>query len=169
MGVFSDSPSNQMQDSEANRYLIFSLGEEKYGVEIKAVSEIIGMHPITKIPKMPDFIRGVINLRGKTIPVIDVRIRFGKQPKDYSDRTTIVVVHMNEMQVGLIVDSAHDIMHIDDEFLLPPPDFKTGFLNRFINKIGMLDENMYLLIDCDKLLRNEDIESIKTINQWEMS
>ena len=169
MEVFSGSPSNQTQDSEAVRYLIFSLGEEKYGIEIKAVSEIIGMHPITKIPKMPDFIRGVINLRGKTVPVIDVRVRFGKKSEDYGDRTTIVVVHMNEMQVGIIVDKAHDIIYLGDESVLPPPDFKTGFLNRFINKIGLIDDKMYLLIDCDKLIKNEDMESIKRINQWEMS
>lgn len=151
------------EDTLKGRFLTFSLENQVFGIEIKYVTEIIGMQPITQVPEVPVFVRGIINLRGKIIPVIDVRLKFRKEPLEYNDRTCIIVVDIYNISVGLIVDSVAEVMTIMDENIVPPPDYKTGFQNRYIKGIGKVDSDVKLLLDCERLLGDEEIEDLNQI------
>ncbi|MBU3175803.1 chemotaxis protein CheW [Clostridium estertheticum] len=147
-------------DTQKGKFLTFSVGKESYGIEIKFVTEIIGIQEITEVPELPDYVKGIINLRGKIIPVIDVRLRFRKEPKDYNDRTCIVVINIKETTVGLIVDNVAEVINIDDSNIVPPPQMKTGFHNRYVRGIGKVGNEVKLLLDCDKLLNDEELDKI---------
>jgi len=151
------------EDTQHGRYLTFNLGEEVFGLEIRYVTEIIGMQPITKIPEVASYIKGIINLRGKIIPVIDMWLKFGKEPVEYNDRTCIVVIDTQELVVGLIVDKVSEVMVIDDADIVPPPDQRTGIRNRYIQGIGKVDGNVKLLLDCKLLLDVDEVQDIKEI------
>lgn len=151
------------EDTQYGRFLTFTLEEEVYGIEIRYVTEIIGIQAITKVPEVPDYVKGIINLRGKIIPVIDVRLKFGKEPMEYDDRTCIVVIDISEVSVGLIVDNVDEVLTIDDENIASPPANKTGFENRYIKGIGKAGEKVQLLLDCEKLLKNDEMEIIEGI------
>ncbi|MBU3075265.1 chemotaxis protein CheW [Clostridium estertheticum] len=148
------------EDTQKGKFLTFSVGKESYGIEIKFVTEIIGIQEITEVPELPDYVKGIINLRGKIIPVIDVRLRFKKEPKDYNDRTCIVVINIKETTVGLIVDNVAEVINIDDSNIVPPPQMKTGFHNRYVRGIGKVGNEVKLLLDCDKLLNDEELDKI---------
>lgn len=150
----------QQEDTQHGRYLTFNLGEEVFGLEIRYVTEIIGLQPITKIPEVASYIKGIINLRGKIIPVIDMRLKFGKEPAEYTDRTCIVVIDTEELVVGLIVDKVSEVMSIDDKDVVPPPDQRTGIRNRYIKGIGKVDGNVKLLLDCRTLLDTDETQEI---------
>ncbi|HHU17472.1 MAG: chemotaxis protein CheW [Anaerovoracaceae bacterium] len=151
------------EDTQHGRFLTFSLEDEVYGIEIKYVTEIIGIQSITRVPEVPDYVKGIINLRGKIIPVIDVRLKFGKKPMEYDDRTCIIVINILEVSVGLIVDNVEEVLTIDDEDIAAPPGSKTGFENRYIKGIGKAGEKVQLLLDCLKLLKNDEMEMIEGI------
>jgi len=108
------------EDTQKGKFLTFSLGAEVYGIEIKFVTEIIGMQPITEVPDLPKYVKGIINLRGKIIPVIDVRLRFKKPAVEYNDRTCIVVVDIKGIAVGLIVATVAEVLTITDQNIVPP-------------------------------------------------
>lgn len=153
----------QVEDTQKGKFLTFAIGQEVYGIEIRCVTEIIGIQPITCVPEVPDYVKGIINLRGKIIPVIDVRLKFRKEPIPYDDRTCIVVIDIDSMSVGLIVDHVAEVLNIADESIVPPPDSKTGFHNRYIKGIGKVGTDVKLLLDCDKLLSDEETEVIESI------
>lgn len=139
------------EDTQKDRFLTFEIGGESYGIEIRYVTEIIGLQPITEVPELPNYIRGIINLRGKIIPVMDVRLRFKKPFREYNDRTCVVVVDINEISVGLIVDSVSEVLTIAEEEIVPPPELnKTS--NKYIKGIGKAGNSVKLLIDCNRLL-----------------
>lgn len=150
----------EFEDSQNGRILTFSLDRESYGIDIKYVIEIIGMQSITNIPELPDYIKGVINLRGKIIPVIDVRLKFKKEEKEYNDRTCIIVVDINGISIGLIVDSVAEVITIPDEDLADPPHLSNGYNNRYISKIGKIGNEVKLILDCEKLLTDDELEDI---------
>ena len=149
-----------MEDTQKGKFLTFSVGKESYGIEIKFVTEIIGIQDITEVPELPNYVKGIINLRGKIIPVIDVRLRFKKQPKEYNDRTCIVVIEIKDISIGLIVDNVAEVINIDDNNIVPPPDIKTGFHNRYVRGIGKVGNEVKLLLDCDKLLNEDELETL---------
>ncbi|MDU4697148.1 MAG: chemotaxis protein CheW [Paenibacillus sp.] len=149
-------------DSLRDKYLTFQVEREQYGIEIQYVTEIIGIQPITAVPQMPDYIRGIINLRGTVIPVMDVRVRFGLPPRAYSDRTCIIVVELKEVAVGLIVDSVAEVMSIPAEDIVPPPDIRNGE-SRFVAGVGKPSGAMLLLLDCH-LLINEHLVTAEASN-----
>lgn len=151
------------EDTQRGKFLTFSVGKESYGIEIKYVIEIIGMQDITDVPELPEYLKGIINLRGKIIPVIDVRLRFKKEPKEYNDRTCIIVIDVRDISVGLIVDTVSEVLTIDEENIVPPPDIKTGFHNRYVRGIGKVGTEVKLLLDCDKLLNDDEIDEITKI------
>jgi purine-binding chemotaxis protein CheW len=146
------------EDTQRGRFLTFSLGEEVFGVEIRFVTEIIGMQPITSIPEAPDYIRGIVNLRGKIIPVMDMRLKFGLEQIAYDDRTCIIVIDTDAITIGLIVDKVAEVLMIGDENIAPPPDAKTGLENRYISGIGKVGTDVKLLLSCEKLFNQEDAE-----------
>ena len=153
----------QEEDTQKGRFLTFALGGESYGIEIKYVTEIIGIQPVTEVPELPEYIRGIINLRGKIIPVMDVRLRFKKPFKEYNDRTCIVVIDIKDLSIGLIVDSVSEVLSIPDTEIVAPPDMNKGG-NRYIKSIGKVENEVKLLLDCDRLLNDDQVEIITNIN-----
>lgn len=153
----------QEEDTQKDRFLTFVLSNESYGIEIRHVTEIIGIQPITEVPELPDYIRGIINLRGKIIPVMDVRLRFKKNYREYNDRTCVIVIDIKDTCIGLIVDSVSEVITIPDAEIVAPPDMsKSG--NKYIKGIGKVGSEVKLLLDCDKLLSEEETENIS--NNW---
>ncbi|MDD4583837.1 MAG: chemotaxis protein CheW [Eubacteriales bacterium] len=148
------------EDTQHGRFLTFALDTEIFGVEIKYVREIFGLQPITKVPEVPEYIKGIINLRGKIIPLIDVRLKFGKEAIEYDDRTCIIVIEINDVSIGLIVDNVVEVVTIGDEDIAEPPANKTGFENRYIKGIGKVGDQVQLLLDCEKLLKADEIEVV---------
>jgi len=145
------------EDTQKGKYLTFSIGKESYGIEIRYVTEIIGIQAITEVPELPDYVKGIINLRGKIIPVMDVRLRFKKEPKEYNDRTCIIVIDIMDLSVGLIVDSVAEVINIPEGDIEAPPKMNKGFNNRFIKNIGKAGNDVKLILDCEKLLNEDDI------------
>jgi purine-binding chemotaxis protein CheW len=151
---------DEQEDTQKGKFLTFALGKEDYGIEISYVTEIIGIQSITEVPELPDYVKGIVNLRGKIIPVIDVRLRFKKPRADYNDRTCIIVIDIRELSVGLIVDTVAEVMAIAEHDIVPPPDGKTGFHNRYIKGIGKVGSEVKLLLDCERLLSDDEIDII---------
>lgn len=146
----------QEEDTMLGQYLTFSVGRETYGIAIRQVTEIIGIQPINALPEAPGYIKGIINLRGKIIPVIDMRLKFRKESLEYTDRTCIIVVEIDGKFAGLIVDSVAEVMSIGDENITAPPEFGRGAGSRYINGIGKVDGNIKLLLKLEELLSGED-------------
>jgi purine-binding chemotaxis protein CheW len=140
------------EDTQHGRYLTFSLSGESFGLEISYVKEIVGMQPITPVPQVPVYVKGIINLRGMVIPVIDVRLKFCKPEAAYDDRTCIIVVETQEASVGLIVDKVSDVMTIDDGSIVPPPSIGMGAQNDYIKAIGKVGNDVKLILDCKKII-----------------
>ncbi len=161
--VLEENLEFENEDTQKGRYLTFNLGKEDYGIEIKYVTEIIGIQPITQVPELPDYLKGIINLRGKIIPVMDVRIRFRKEPLSYTDRTCIIVIDINETSIGLIVDTVSEVASIDDQDIMPPPNYKTGFNNRYVKGIGRIGNEVKLLLDCGKILSEDETEILDNL------
>lgn len=151
------------EDTQKGRFLTFQLGGEVFGIEIKYVTEIVGIQPITDIPEVPNYVKGIINLRGKIIPVVDVRLKFKKETIPYNDRTCIVVIDLDEVSMGLIVDAVSEVLTITEENIVPPPSYKTGFQNRYIKGVGKTDSGVKLLLDCKKLLTSEELQEISEL------
>ncbi len=142
------------------KYLTFFIGKEMYGIDISYVTEIVGIQEITKMPDMPDYIKGIINLRGIIVPLIDIRLRFSMEEKEYDDRTCIVVVDFAGTSIGLIVDSVSEVIDLSETSIVDLPHNSIGLSNRYIKNIGKLDSNVILLIDCEKLLTDDEFEDI---------
>jgi purine-binding chemotaxis protein CheW len=141
------------------------LGPEVYGIEIRYVTEIIGMQSITEVPDLPEYVRGIINLRGKIIPVIDVRLRFMKPPKSYNDRTCVIVVDIKGIAVGLIVDTVAEVLSIADQDIVPPPQVSSSHHQRYIKAIGKVGNEVKLILDGDKLLNDEEVAGLEGMDK----
>lgn len=143
------------------KLLTFSLGSEGYGVSIIKVKEIIGMMDITPIPKTPEFIKGVINLRGRIIPVMDLRVKFGMEPKEYNERTCIIVaeVLMNGLQklLGIVVDMVSEVVTISDEQIEPPPEYGTNIEHSAILGIGKIKDRVVIILDIDEVFLCDEL------------
>lgn len=157
-----DNELEMEEDTQKGRYLTFSLGQEIYGIEISYVTEIIGIQAIIKIPELPEYVKGIINLRGKIIPVIDVRLRFRKEPRDYNDRTCIIVIEIKNISVGLIVDSVAEVLRIPDSEIVDPPQLNKG-CNRYIKSIGKVGNEVKLILDCEKLMSEEELDDLNEV------
>ncbi len=153
---------DQDEDTLKGKYLIFSMGAEMYGIEIRHITEIIGVQPITEVPRMPNYVKGISNLRGKIIPVMDVRLRFKKEPREYDDRTCIIVIDTNDISIGLIVDSVSEVLALRDDQIVPPPDVNRDG-QKYIKGIGNVGGNVKLLLDCDKLLSAEELDILNAM------
>lgn len=140
------------EDTLKGKYLTFFLGSEIFGIEIRYVTEIVGLETITQMPETSDYIKGVINLRGNVIPVMDVRLRFSKEPKEYDDRTCIIVIDYNGVSNGLIVDSVCEVLTIPEADIAELPGIRTINRNGFVRNIGKINNAVYLLLDCGILL-----------------
>jgi purine-binding chemotaxis protein CheW len=141
------------EDSQ-NKYLIFSVGEESYGVRITYVTEVIEIEDITQVPDLPEYMKGIINLRGKIIPITDARLRFGKEEKPYDERTCIIVFDIEGVAFGLIVDGVKEVAAMEPGSVSPPPALnrRDDMAGDFIEGIGRKNNEIWLFIDCLKLV-----------------
>ncbi len=152
--------ATQRRDDELLQLVTFSTGDEEFGVDILRVQEIIRTMAITKVPKAPEFVEGVINLRGKVIPIIDLRRRFGLQPKTHDKHTRIIVIEINTMIVGFVVDSVSEVLRIPASTVEPPPPVVAGLESEYISGVGKLEDRLLILLDLDRLLSRADIEAL---------
>ncbi|WML32303.1 chemotaxis protein CheW [Neobacillus sp. OS1-32] len=152
------------EDTQKDKFLTFIVENECYGIEIKYVTEIIGIQKITEIPEMPDFIRGIINLRGKIILVMDIRLRFKKPFQPYNDRTCIVVIDVDDLSIGLIVDSVSEVLSIPDSEIVAPPEIHQKG-NKYVMGVGTVGEDVKLILDCTKLLNTDEAQTLETIGK----
>ena len=139
-------------DTQHGRYMTFKCDNNYYGIAIIYVNEIIGLQQITELPETPDYIKGLINLRGKVVPIVDVRARFGKPDMEYDDRTCVIVINVEDDTVGLIVDTIADVVSIKDEDILEPPTINHSADNKFIFGLGKAGDEVKMLIDPAKLI-----------------
>jgi len=147
--------------SEALQFVAFNIGEEEFSVPILNVQEIIRMSEITRVPHTSDFVGGVINLRGRVIPIVDLRSRFGIQRLEKkSSRERVVVINSEERVVGLVVDSVSEILHMDASIIEAPPDFRGTVSSDYINGVGKLKDRLIVLLNLEKVLNEGNAESI---------
>ena len=144
--------------TQHNKYVTFKSGNEYFALKIEYVNEIIVFQEITEIPESEDYIKGLINLRGKIIPVIDVRVRFKQPPLEYNDRTCIIVISVKDMVVGLIVEKIAEVVEITEDNILDSPSLGNvdKNQNRYVYAIGKVGESVKLLLDPEKLIKDED-------------
>lgn len=154
-------------DHREGKYLTFILDEEEYGISILKVKEIIGMMPVTTIPQTPDFVKGVINLRGKVIPVMDLRLKFQMPAKSYTDRTCIIVVEIEDpsghIHVGCVVDEVSEVLNINASDIEDIPDFGTAMDISYILGLAKTDRGVKILLDIDKVLSADEISSMSQL------
>lgn len=154
-----EKQSQARATAEGGKYLTFSLAAEEYGLEILKVREIIGIMDITSIPQMPPFVKGVINLRGKVIPVIDLRLKFGLPPTEYTEQTCIVVVDVGSL-VGIIVDTVQEVLDIDAAQIDPPPPLGASVDTTFIMGMGKVKDDVKILLDIDRVLSADELATV---------
>lgn len=144
------------------KYLFFNLGDELYGINIMNVTEIIEMERITEIPDMPDYVKGVINLRGKVIPVMDLRLRFNMSEREYDDRTCIVVITDETASLGLIVDTVAEVHALAATDIEETPTFSGAARDHYVEGIGKVGDRVTVLIDARKILQGDELQVIKS-------
>lgn len=162
-----DEENTGERDTQKGKYMTFKSGNEYFGLEIQYVNEIIQLQAITAIPETEDYIKGLINLRGKVIPVVDVRLRFKQEPFEYNDRTCIIVINIKSMMVGLIVEKIAEVVEIKEDNILPPPTVgRTDKVqNKYVYGIGKVGDAVKLLLDPDKLLNDQDLTVVEQANE----
>lgn len=165
--VDGENAASYEHDTQRGKYMTFKSGNEYFGLEIQYVNEIIQLQAITAIPETEDYIKGLINLRGKVIPVVDVRLRFKQEPFEYNDRTCIIVINIKSMMVGLIVEKIAEVVEIKEDNILPPPSVGRGdkAQNKYVYGIGKVGDAVKLLLDPDKLLNDEDLSVVEQANE----
>lgn len=156
--------TNRLHKEQVNaaQYLSFTLDNEEYGVDILRVQEIRSWEPISRIPNVPHYEKGVVNLRGSIVPIIDLREKLGIKSAEYTPLTVVVVLQMNDNNktrtMGVVVDSVSDVINLDKTKIQDAPDFGAKVSNEFINGLVSVNERMVILLDVDKLLKLEDLE-----------
>jgi purine-binding chemotaxis protein CheW len=150
-------------DQELTQLVTFSIGDEEFGVNILQVQEIIRTMEITHVPRAPEFVEGVINLRGKVIPIVDMRRRFGLRSKEHDKYTRIIVIEIDMIIVGFVVDSVSEVLRIPASSVQPPPPVVAGMDSDYIDGVGKLDDRLLILLDLDSLLDNEEKEALGTV------
>ena len=152
--------SNDTEKSLTNQFVTFQLGAETYGISILKLNEIIAYQSCTTIPNVPGFIKGVLNLRGIVVPVIDLRERFGMELKDYDQFTVIMILDVSGRIMGLVVDAVSDVLTLNSDDVKPRPHFSTGISTEFISGMGIKDKKFIILLDVDKLLSDDELNMV---------
>lgn len=158
--IQEDAKTKVMRGVEG-KYLTFILCNEEYGLEILKVREIISMINVTMVPQTPDFIKGVINLRGKVIPVIDLRLKFGMPETDYTKETCNIVVDVHGLLMGIVVDTVSEVLDIAEADIEPPPSFGSKIATDFILGMGKVKGKIKILLDIGKILSAEELATVK--------
>ncbi|WP_128894221.1 chemotaxis protein CheW [Longirhabdus pacifica] len=148
------------------KVVVFALGSERYGVEVEKINTIERMMPMTRVPKTPAFVKGVINLRGVVTPVIDLRERFALAMKEYDENSRIIIVSVEEMEVGLIVDSANDVIEINEEEIEDPPEVVGGIKAKYLRGVAKLqDDQLLIMLNLHEVLNREEIIQLENIEE----
>ncbi len=155
------------EDTQRDKYLTFHIDTEEYGIEIRYVTEIIGIQKITPVPEMPEHLKGVINLRGKIIPVMDVRLRFRIPARAYDERTCVVVVNVRDTAVGLVVDRVAEVLDIPESQVEAAASLGRAKSNAFLSGIGKIGDKIKILLDVNRLLYDEDWSAVAAAHQDE--
>ncbi|PNV83388.1 MAG: chemotaxis protein CheW [Sulfurimonas sp.] len=151
--------------SKRERYLTFYIGNEQYGIAINRIKEIIAMMNITKVPKIPSYMRGVINLRGSIIPVVDTRLRFNMDYREADMHTAIIIVEVEKISIGFIVDRVEEVSSIESSSLSEPPKFGGGIDTDFICSVAQIEDNVVMILDVLKLFEADELADIEQIEQ----
>ena len=167
MAEFAETVDKDLQEitDREGKYLTFYMANEEYGIGILKIREIIGMMPITSVPQTPEFVKGVINLRGKVIPVIDLRLRFNMDSIDYNERTCIIVVEIlgqsATVQVGIVVDSVSEVLNIKQDEIEDTPTFGTSLNTDFILGMAKMEGGVKILLDIDQVLTSDELSLLE--------
>jgi len=152
-----------VSDEDERQFLTFMLGDEYYGVNILKVQEIKGYTDVTRIPNTPDYIKGVLNLRGTIVPIVNLRMKFGMEQIDHTAITVIVVVEVKGRVMGMIVDTVSDVLTLPAKEIKPPPSLGTKVDTSFIDGIGTSEERLVTLLDIDRVLTDQEIEQVEAV------
>ncbi|GAA4871729.1 chemotaxis protein CheW [Paenibacillus vulneris] len=151
---------------EEIKVIVFALENEEYGVEVEKVRTIERMQPMTRVPKTPEFVRGVINLRGVVTPVIDLRGRFGFKETEFTDSSRIIIVGVNDIEVGLIVDSANDVIDVDTDSIEDPPEIVGGIKAKYLRGIAKVsDDRLLILLNLQEVLNKSEIVQLENLEE----
>ena len=161
----SNQPSGTGSGREiaGNEFLAFTLGKEEYGIDILKVQEIRGYEAVTRIANAPDFVKGVVNLRGIIVPIVDMRIKFNLGEPTYDQFTVVIILNIGGRVMGMVVDSVSDVITLSAEQVKPAPEMGTAFNTDYLIGLGTLDERMLILIDIDKLMSSAEMGLIEKI------
>jgi purine-binding chemotaxis protein CheW len=144
--------------SAGKEFLSFSLGAEEYGIDILKVQEIRGYETVTRIANVPDFIKGVVNLRGIIVPILDMRIKFNLGKQSYDDLTVVIILNINNRIMGIVVDGVSEVIMLSDDKIKPPPEkLGSAFNTEYLTGLGIMEERMLILIDIDKLMSSDEM------------
>ena len=147
----------------AREFLTLKLGAEEYGIDILKVQEIRGYDTVTRIANAPDFIKGVINLRGSIVPIVDLRTWFRLEQAAYDHFTVVIILNVAQRVVGVVVDSVSDVLTLDGASIRPPPEFSATFDTRYITGLGTVEGRMLILVDIERLLASPDMQLVDTL------
>jgi purine-binding chemotaxis protein CheW len=151
---------------EEIKVIVFALAHEEYGVEVEKVRTIERMQPMTRVPKTPEFVKGVINLRGVVTPVIDLRGRFGFEESEYTENSRIIIVAAGDIEVGLIVDSANDVIDVDSDHISDPPEVVGGIKARYLRGIARINETrLLILLNLEEVLKKSEIIQLENLEE----
>ena len=152
-------------EGQLDQLISFAISEEDYGVDIQTVKEVIRHREITRLPKAPPFVKGVINLRGDIIPIVDLRERFGMEQQEYTDMTRVMVVEVGDRSVGMVVDSVSHVLRIEQDQIEPPPSCVGKISEEYIRGVGKVAEKLIVLLNIDKILSEDEKTELDKVEQ----
>ncbi len=153
--------NNQKENQQLLQLVSFKIGNEEFGIDILKVQEIIRLMTITEVPNSPEFVEGVINLRGRVIPVLDLRVKLGMSRIEHSSSTRIIVVEINNTTVGFIVDAVSEVLRIPQNITEPPPEIVAGVESEYITAVGKLEDRLLILLDLEKILSLSEKDQLR--------
>ncbi|ORM65577.1 chemotaxis protein CheW [Pantoea rwandensis] len=150
-------------ETVGQEFLVFTLGDEEYGIDILKVQEIRGYDQVTRIANTPEFIKGVTNLRGVIVPIIDLRVKFAQLDVEYNENTVVIVLNLEHRVVGIVVDGVSDVLSLTQDQIRPAPEFAVTMSTEYLTGLGALGERMLILVDIEKLLSSEEMALVDTL------
>ncbi|MEA1062413.1 chemotaxis protein CheW [Apirhabdus apintestini] len=160
----SNACENTMSvENQGKEFLVFALGDEEYGIDILKVQEIRSYDNVTRIANAPDFIKGVTNLRGVIVPIVDLRIKFDQGDVSYTGNTVVVVLNLQERVVGIVVDGVSDVLSLTTDQIRPAPEFSVSLSTEFLTGLGTLNDRMLILVDIEKLLNSREMALVDQV------
>ncbi|MEI2264112.1 chemotaxis protein CheW [Erwinia sp. CGal63] len=150
-------------ETVGQEFLVFTLGHEEYGIDILKVQEIRGYDQVTRIANTPAFIKGVTNLRGVIVPIIDLRVKFAQPDVDYNENTVVIVLNLEQRVVGIVVDGVSDVLSLTTDQIRPSPEFAVTMSTEYLTGLGALGERMLILVDIEKLLNSDEMALVDTL------